>query len=183
MVAQLRCRELVERLSAAQRALPGGLLRRAMEVGAISWQGAIERLGRMTFVTRHAVVRSLLEVFPDDALAALFALVRAPQAGDGAIWFHDEATVTAVAVRLAQAGQADALLRIAAVSTEPVRLPALFALDACRGGIALTAAPRRARRARSGDADVEGYAGARAVAACRVIVAAVASDRYEVRNP
>jgi hypothetical protein len=42
-----------------------------MEVGAISWQGAIERLGRMTFVTRHAVVRSLLEVFPDDALAAV----------------------------------------------------------------------------------------------------------------
>ncbi|WP_437541141.1 hypothetical protein WME97_26285 [Sorangium sp. So ce367] len=110
MLRQLRAREIAERTCWAERGIPFSLRTRALESGLWSTEETIERLRRVDFVSRHAYVFQHLGVFPDTSLRALLALSLQPQPGDGSGWFIDEAAVTAIAVRLARAGQHDAAL-------------------------------------------------------------------------
>ncbi|WP_441285625.1 hypothetical protein ACSRUE_24005 [Sorangium sp. KYC3313] len=110
MVRQLRAREIAERASWAERAIPFSLRAKALEFGLWSAEEAIERLRCVDFASRHAFVLHHLGVFPDASLGAVLALIGRPQLGDGSGWFVDEAAVVAVALRLARAGQHDAAL-------------------------------------------------------------------------
>ncbi|WP_437979694.1 hypothetical protein [Sorangium sp. So ce117] len=110
MLQQLRAREIAERASWAERAIPFSLRARALEFGLWGAEEAIERLRCVDFGSRHTFVLHHLGVFPDASLGAVLALIGRPQIGDGSGWFVDEGAVAAVAVRLARAGQHDAAL-------------------------------------------------------------------------
>lgn len=129
MIRQLRAREIAERASWAERAIPFSLRARALEFGLWSAEEAIERLRCVDFASRHAFVLHHLGVFPDASLGAVLALIGRPQPGDGSGWFADEAAVVAVSVRLARAGQHDAAL------------DAIGALSARRGEALRSCAP------------------------------------------
>ncbi|XYH93141.1 hypothetical protein ACMHYB_35465 [Sorangium sp. So ce1128] len=110
MMRQLRAREIAERVSWAERAIPFSLRAKALESELWSAEESIGRLRRVDFASRHAFVLHHLGEFPDASLPAVLALAGRPQPGDGSGWFADEAVVAAVAVRLARAGQHDAVL-------------------------------------------------------------------------
>ncbi|WP_437573396.1 hypothetical protein [Sorangium sp. So ce887] len=124
MMRQLRAREIAERVSWAERAIPFSLRARALESGLWSAEEAIERLRCVDFVSRHAFVLHHLGVFPDASLRAVLAIVGQPQPGDGAEWFADGAAVAVVAVRLARAGQPEGCIDERALLSERATRPA-----------------------------------------------------------